>query len=156
MSLPIRGKTPKLPLTADERSAMRRHNLRIADIGSQEPSQLATCLGITAERASELVALAVFQSIPSIGPKLASDLILLGYRSLAQLRDKDGSALIDELEERCGTWIDPCVEDQMRCVVHYANHPDSDKQWWDFTEERKAFRAQHGYPSTRPTKPWFA
>lgn len=54
-----------------------------------------------------------------------------------------------------GVWVDPCVEDQFRLVVHYANHPNSKHNWWNFTPERKAFREKNGYPSTRPKKPWF-
>lgn len=40
-------------------------------------------------------------------------------------------------------------------MVHFANHPDSKLNWWNFTPERKAFREKNGYPSTRPKKPWF-
>lgn len=156
MNTHSRSKTPKLPLTAEERSALRKQKLRIADISSHSPGLLAERLGITSERASLLIALAAFQSIPSIGPKLACDLAALGYRSLDELRHKNGASLFDELEAHFDVWIDPCVEDQLRCVVHHAHSPGSDRQWWDFTEERKAFRAQHGYPPTRPTTPWFA
>lgn len=39
--------------------------------------------------------------------------------------------------------------------MHYANNPDSKKQWWDFTSERKVFRNQFGYPADRPTIAWF-
>jgi Pathogenicity locus len=28
-------------------------------------------------------------------------------------------------------------------------------EWWDFTEERKKFRAENGYPKNRPQKAWF-
>nr|WP_317171850.1 helix-turn-helix domain-containing protein [Spirosoma validum] len=54
-----------------------------------------------------------------------------------------------------GVWTDSCVEDQFRLVIHFANHPNSKLNWWDFTPERKAFREKNGYPSTRPKKPWF-
>nr|WP_198041798.1 helix-hairpin-helix domain-containing protein [Paenibacillus larvae] len=43
-----------------------------------------------------------------------------------------------------------CVEDQFRLVVYYANNPESNKKWWDFTEERKHYRETNGYPSDRP------
>ncbi|AQT83292.1 hypothetical protein B1222_00565 [Paenibacillus larvae subsp. pulvifaciens] len=42
-----------------------------------------------------------------------------------------------------------CVEDQFRLVVYYANNPESNKKWWDFTEERKHYRETNGYPSDR-------
>jgi AraC-like DNA-binding protein len=47
------------------------------------------------------------------------------------------------------------VEDQFRLVVHYADHPGTIRNWWDFTNERKAFRQVNGYPADRPQKPWF-
>ena len=92
----------------------------------------------------------VFQSLPSIGPKFAQDLIDMGYFNLEQLKYKDGAELLNEHERFTSYQTDPCVEDQFRLVVHYANHPGVTKQWWDFTAERKAFRAKHGYPADRP------
>ncbi|UOK56513.1 helix-hairpin-helix domain-containing protein [Bacillus sp. OVS6] len=50
--------------------------------------------------------------------------------------------------------MDPCVEDVMRCVVYHANHPGSDKNWWEFTEDRKKYREIFGYPDDRPVKAW--
>ncbi len=47
------------------------------------------------------------------------------------------------------------MEDQCRLVVHYASHRDDSKKWWDFTEERKNYRAENGYPANRPRKAWF-
>jgi len=46
------------------------------------------------------------------------------------------------------------VEDQFRLVVNFANTHDTKKTWWDFTEERKKFRAENGYPKNRPKKSW--
>ncbi|USG66464.1 helix-hairpin-helix domain-containing protein [Brevibacillus ruminantium] len=143
-------KSPKLPLTHAERTQLRRAKLRLTDIEKQSPEPFSSLLGISVERARELIALAAFQTIPSIGPKLAEDLVRLGYYSLDELRGRDGAELIDTLELIYGCQIDPCVEDQIRCVIHHADYPDSQKQWWEFTEERKSFRAQHGYPPTRP------
>ena len=31
---------------------------------------------------------------------------------------------------------------------------DTKKTWWDFTEERKKFRYENGYPKSRPQKSW--
>jgi hypothetical protein len=46
------------------------------------------------------------------------------------------------------------VEDQFRLVVHFANTHDTTKKWWDFTSARKKFRAENGYPKSRPKKSW--
>ncbi|WP_343327837.1 helix-hairpin-helix domain-containing protein [Lentibacillus saliphilus] len=59
------------------------------------------------------------------------------------------------IEKELGCWTDPCVEDQIICIIHYANRPESDKQWYDFTAERKRYRVQNGYPSDRPQVAWY-
>ena len=65
-------------------------------------------------------------------------------------RKKNGAKLFDELEQKLGVWTDSCVEDQLRCVIHFANNPESRKQWFDFTEERKTYRDKIGFPKNRP------
>ena len=74
---------------------------------------------------------------------------------MEEMKDKDGAKLLEDLEFSTGTWIDPCVEDQCRLVVHYANEIDTELNWWDFTEERKKYRLENGYPADRPKKAWF-
>ncbi|WP_433942822.1 helix-hairpin-helix domain-containing protein [Paenibacillus sp. SN-8-1] len=140
------SKTPKLDLTMPERAALRNNKIKINEIVDYSTTQLSSMLSISDQRAMELKALTEFQSIPSIGPKFAKDLILLGYHSLDDLIGKDGALLIENLEKLYGVPIDPCVEDQFRLVVHYASNRNSNKQWWDFTEERKKYREQYGYP----------
>lgn len=78
----------------------------------------------------------------------------LGFYSLKEIRGKDPAKLLNKLELLMAAWIDPCVEDQFRLVVYYADHPDTLRNWWDFTNERKAFRQKNGYPANRPKKPW--
>jgi hypothetical protein len=78
----------------------------------------------------------------------------LGYYSLDEIKHETGADLISRLEELYGYWMDPCVEVSLRCIVHHANHPDSEKSWYAFTEERKRYRQQNGYPATRPILAW--
>ncbi|TMN20927.1 helix-hairpin-helix domain-containing protein [Lentibacillus cibarius] len=59
------------------------------------------------------------------------------------------------MEATLGCRTAPCVEDQIICVIHHANHSVSDKQWFDFTEYRKAYRQKFGYPRSRPKIPWY-
>jgi hypothetical protein len=80
----------------------------------------------------ELRAMSEFQSIPSIGKRFAEDLIQLGFYSLKELKGKNPAKLLDRFERQLGVWIDPCVEDQFRLVVHYADHPGTIRNWWDF------------------------
>ena len=145
----------KLPLTDSERAALRKNKTKIADILDFVIDELEVLLNATPERAKEIYALAEFQTVPSVGIKLAEDLVFLGYYSLNELKQKDGATLTDEYEQKKGYWIDPCVEDQFRLVVHFANTNDLKKTWWDFTEERKKFRTENGYPKSRPQKAWF-
>ncbi|MEL6926912.1 MAG: helix-hairpin-helix domain-containing protein, partial [Bacteroidota bacterium] len=121
-----------LKLSAAERQQLRRNKLTKQALVDFAPDEIAALLGASLLRAQEIKALAAFQSIPSIGVKLAEDLIFMGYHSLADLKDKEGPALIHEYELKKGYWIDSCVEDQMRLVVHYARTGDTTKKLWDF------------------------
>jgi len=147
--------TIKLDLTLLERKILRYNKIKISDLIKCQVAELQLLLDVPAIRAMEIRALVEFQSIPSIGIKFAGDLISLGYYSLEELKDKDGATLLDELELSTGVWIDPCVEDQCRLVVHFANERECTLNWWNFTEERKQYRLENGYPGNRPKKAWF-
>jgi Pathogenicity locus len=144
----------KLPLTDLEKANLKKHKIKIADILNFAPDELEVLLNATSERAKEIYALAEFQSVPSIGIKFAEDLVFLGYYSLSELKNKDGAKLTDEYELKKGYWVDPCVEDQFRLVIHFANTNDRNKTWWNFTVERKKYRFQNGYPASRPKIAW--
>lgn len=144
----------KLPLTDFERTNLRKNKVKIVDLLNYAVDELEELLSATPERAKTIFALAQFQTVPSIGIKFAEDLICLGYYSLNELKDKEGAKLTDEYEQKKGFWIDPCVEDQFRLVVNFANTKDKTKTWWSFTEERKKYRVENGYPTNRPKKAW--
>ncbi len=141
----------KLHLTDAEKQLLRRNKLKISDIAYCTVEELTNLLSLSFDRAREIHALAEFQTIPSIGVNFAQGLISLGYYSLHELKGKDGAKLVEAFELQKGYWIDPCVEDQFRLVVHYANTGDLSKNWWDFTETRKTYRLKNGYPANRPT-----
>jgi Pathogenicity locus len=144
----------KLPLTDNEKANLRKNKIKIADILNFAPDELEVLLNATSERTKEIYALAEFQTVPSIGIKFAEDLVFLGYYTLSELKNKDGAKLTDEYELKKGFWVDPCVEDQFRLVVNYANTNDRNKKWWNFTVERKKYRFKNGYPASRPQKAW--
>lgn len=148
------NRSPKLPLTPQERARLRTFKITTKEICKTDVDRLASLLDVPKERATFLRALAQFQSIPSIGPRMAEAMIMLGYVSLEEVRDEDGAELVDRYEQCLGYWVDPCVEDSFRCIVYHANHEQSEKSWFDFTSERKRYRAQHGYPATRPVIAW--
>ena len=152
----MKKSSPKLPLTSEEKLILRRCKVKLSEIADMDVSSLSKCLKSSFERAKYLRALAQFQSIPSIGPKLAQWITELGFYSLEEIKNEEGPNLTDKLEELFGYWEDPCVEDSLRCIVHYANYPDSEKSWFDFTEERKRYRQEYGYPIDRPQLAWHA
>lgn len=144
----------KLNLSPAERKKLRFNKMKISEILDFAVDELEVILGVTAERAKEIRALAEFQKIRSVGIRSAEDLIFLGCYSLTDVKGKDGVQLTDAFERKKGYWIDPCVEDVFRLVAHVANTNDYSKNWWDFTEERKKYRRENGYPSDRPRKAW--
>ena len=144
----------KLELTPLEKRILRSKKIPINKIADCSIAQLQSALSSSKIRAMEIKALAEFQLVPSVGPRFAHDLISLGFYSLDDLKKKNPVKLIDQYEKSIGAWVDPCVEDQFRLVVHYAQHPNSNKNWWDFTTERKLYREKNGYPASRPKKAW--
>ncbi|QDP41944.1 helix-hairpin-helix domain-containing protein [Radiobacillus deserti] len=150
------AKSIKLPLTNEERTLLRKAKIKINEVHTTETDQLATILNAPHSRAKTLKGIAEFQTVPSIGHKLAEKLVYtLHIYSLEEIKNKHGAELFDQYETQVGVWADSCVEDQLRCVIYYANNPTSTKQWFDFTDERKAYRALHGFPENRPTKAWY-
>ncbi len=145
---------PKLNLSAEELKKLRKSNIKLSEILDTPADELEVILETNASRIKLIRALAEFQTIPSIGVKFAEDLIFMGYFSLEELKGKDGAKLTSEYERKKGYWIDPCVEDQFRLVVAYAADPSISKNWWDFTDARKKYRLENGYPLDRPKSAW--
>jgi len=150
----VKKSNPKLNLSPEERKKLRKAKIKISEILDLAPDELEVILEVNSERVKTLVALAEFQNVPSVGIKFAEDLIFMGYYSLAELKEKDGAKLLDEFERKKGFWTDPCVEDQFRLIVDFAKNPSSSKNWWDYTEVRKKFRLENGYPPNRPKTAW--
>jgi hypothetical protein len=148
-------KTINYRLTATEKQALKNKKISQNALQDYAPDEIATLLGSSPSRTRELQALAEFQSIPSLGINFAEELIDQGYYSLAQFEGKIAVELFDAFERHCGAWADPCVEDAYRLLMHYIENRDDSKRWWDFTEERKAYRAKFGFPADRPAKPWY-
>lgn len=144
----------KLNLTLTERSRLRKNKIKLEELSDFAPDEIEVLLDVTPNRAKELHALADFQRVPTVGIKFAEDLIFLGYYGVAELKGKVGAVLLDAYEKKKGYMTDPCVEDQFRLVVHFANTNDHSKKWWDFTEERKKYRLENGYPADRPKVLW--
>ncbi|MEO7214427.1 helix-hairpin-helix domain-containing protein [Mucilaginibacter sp.] len=142
-------------LTTVEKQKLKEQKITRRMLRDYAPDEIAALLGASPQRAKELAALAEFQSIPSLGIGFAKELITQGYYSLAQLKGKSAVELFDAYEKHCGCWADPCVEDSYRLLVHYIEHQDETKRWWNFTSERKAYRNRYGFPPDRPMTAWY-
>ena len=149
-----RNYNPKLELSDSERGQLRSNKIKPAEIFQFAAEELEALLGVSKLRAKEIYALADFQRIPSIGIEFAKDLVFLGYYTIAELEGKDGAKLTDQYEKKKGFKTDVCVEDQFRLAVDFAKNFDYSKRWWDFTDEQKKYRAEHGYPIDRPVINW--
>ncbi|MBU9719832.1 MULTISPECIES: hypothetical protein [Bacillaceae] len=42
----------------------------------------------------------------------------------------------------------------VKLPITVDENPESSKQWFDFTDERKTYREKTGFPSNRPLKSW--
>lgn len=144
-----------LELTAIEKQKLKDGKISQKSLYGYAPDEIATMLDASPERTRQLAALVEFQSIPSLGVGFAKELMAQGYYSLDQLQGKNAVELFDNYEKHSGCWADPCVEDSYRLLVHYIEHKDDNKRWWDFTNERKAYRAEFGFPAERPVIAWY-
>jgi len=144
----------KLELSDTERKNLRRNKIKKSEILEYASDELAVLLNIREIRAKEIYAFADFQRIPSIGIEFAKDLVFLGYYSVEELNGKSGANLTDHYEKKKGYKTDPCVEDQFRLAVDFAKNEDYSKKWWDFTNDRKKYRSEFGYPLDRPEINW--
>jgi hypothetical protein len=143
-----------LDLSENERKNLRTNKIKKCEILNYASDELAAILDVPESRAKELRALVGFQRIPSVGIEFARDLVFLGYHTVEELKGKRGADLTDYYEKKKGYKTDPCVEDQFRLVVDFARNGDHSKRWWNFTNERKKYRNEFGYPKDRPEKSW--
>ncbi|MGB5623819.1 MAG: helix-hairpin-helix domain-containing protein [Gammaproteobacteria bacterium] len=77
------------------------------------------------------------QSLPSIGPSLARDLVDLGLHAPADLRGRDPEQMFADLCRLRGEKIDRCVLYSFRCAVYAATSKDLDperKKWWNWKD----------------------
>jgi hypothetical protein len=82
-----------------------------------------------------------FQRIPGVGKSIAKDLYLLGFRSIADLKDRDPEEMYDRLCRQAGEHVDRCMLYVFRCAVYYASTPERDPEklkWWNWSDARLA------------------
>ena len=87
-------------------------------------------------------ALRSLQALPAIGPALARQLYLLGFRDGRELAGQDPERMYDKMKELLGESLDRCVLYSYRCAVFSANHPEISKKellWWHFMDSSDSF-----------------
>lgn len=75
------------------------------------------------------------QSLPSIGPNLARDLRVLGFRVPSDLHGQNPEKMYSDLCDIRGRAIDRCVLYSFRCAVHAVTSGDRDpelRKWWNW------------------------
>ncbi|MEO6630944.1 MAG: helix-hairpin-helix domain-containing protein [Mucilaginibacter sp.] len=127
MNSEVKSKAFKLNLFVAEKQSLKQNKIKINQLRDYAPDEIAKLFNADSRRANEIYGLISFQSIPSIGPRFAQDLISMGYFALDDLLEKNGHELFNELERKQGFFTDPCVEDQCLLAVHYANNRSSNK-----------------------------
>ena len=132
---------PKLPLSADERRALRAHGIRTREIAQLGADALFRRLegAIAPDRCHEIAALADFQQLASVGLESARDFVVLGLQRIEDLAGREPIELYEELCRRTHARHDPCVEDVIRCAVAQAEDPSLTTtlgDWWHWTSLR--------------------
>jgi hypothetical protein len=77
------------------------------------------------------------QALPGIGPSLAQDLEVLGFRDPLELCDQNPEKMYSDLCELRGQKIDRCVLYAFRCAVHSVTSNGSDPEllkWWNWKD----------------------
>lgn len=85
-----------------------------------------------------LAALKELQRIPGVGPRVAQDFFVQGFRRVNELRGRDPQALYERQCELEGRHVDRCWLYVARCAVYFAQtaRPDPDKlKWWNWKDK---------------------
>lgn len=97
----------------------------------------ATSAPVTTAKAAHADQATRLESLPNIGPALASDLRLIGIDTPAGLLGRDAFALYRSLNHATRMRHDPCVLDTFMAAVDFMNGAPA-RPWWHYTAQRKA------------------
>ncbi|MES9996128.1 helix-hairpin-helix domain-containing protein [Desulfovibrio aminophilus] len=82
-------------------------------------------------------ALKALQTLPGIGPRMARDLLRLGFHRPDDLRGADPEEMYRRLEALEGRHVDRCVLYVFRCAAHVAETGGPDpalRLWWNWKD----------------------
>lgn len=77
------------------------------------------------------------ETIPGVGPSIATDLRELGYTTVSDLRNENPAQMYYSLCELRDAHIDRCVLYVFRCAVYYASNEVYDPdllKWWNWKD----------------------
>ncbi len=77
------------------------------------------------------------QSIPGVGPSIASDLTDMGIRGVNDLKDRDPQHMYEDLRTLRKQPIDRCEMYVFRCAVYYASNESHEPEllkWWNWKD----------------------
>lgn len=77
------------------------------------------------------------QTLPNIGPAVATMLLRLGVERPDDLRDRNADQLYRELCDIDGKRHDPCLLDTLTAAVDFVNGAPA-RPWWHYSRIRKA------------------
>ncbi|WP_420239381.1 helix-hairpin-helix domain-containing protein [Telmatobacter bradus] len=77
--------------------------------------------------------------LPNVGPSLAGNLRLLGYKTPHELVGADPVTLYEALCQRAGQRHDPCVLDVFLSITDFLAGNDP-RSWWEYTKGRKSMQ----------------
>jgi hypothetical protein len=74
--------------------------------------------------------------IPGIGKSMEKDLLMLGIKKVADLKDKDPQKLYERLCVMTDTLQDRCVLYVFRCAVYYSHggREGEKLKWWNWAD----------------------
>lgn len=88
---------------------------------------------LKANRASEVKK---FTDIPNVGKAMEEDLLFLGLKTPADLKNQDAYKLYQKMCKKSGVRQDPCVLDTYLAVVDFMNGAPA-RAWYWYTADRK-------------------
>lgn len=87
--------------------------------------------------------LRALQQIPGVGPRIAADLLDLGYTTPRALKRASPERMYARLCALRGQHIDRCMLYVFRCAVYYATTPRPDPErlkWWNWKDGGTALK----------------
>jgi len=83
-------------------------------------------------------ALRDLRRIPGVGKSISEDLYGLGFRKVADLKDKNPETLYTKLCRQQGVHIDRCMLYVFRCAVYFASNDKHNPEllkWWNWKDK---------------------